>query len=961
MQATKLSSSQGSYGRIVSCRDRLWVVMPQANSDLIQLRPIGGSEDQICAIYQPLVLNGDDLDPINSAEFPLPNPETIGDRTSFQLLLDAARLNLRAGASPFRCLGKLSVYPRPYQLVPLLMALRLPTVRMLIADDVGIGKTVEAGLIARELLDRQEIHRTVVLCPPQLCQQWQKELKQKFQIDAVVVRSSTAAKLERGLPSGEHIFGYYPHIIVSLDYVKSDRHRASFLAYCPDFVIVDEAHTCSNSSADSSAAQQQRYRLIEEIARRKERHLILLSATPHSGIEIGFLSLISLLKPEFGKINFDNFPLPERVELAKYFVQRRRGDIKDWLGAETPFPDRDSTEVSYQLSKPYQQLYSEVYDFARNLVKTTDGLSKAKQQGRYWSALAILRCVMSSPAAAIATLGKQIDPSATLRARNRTLAGIEEIDDELMSTYIYDRTEQEQCSDATPPIEMQAQDSERRKLRQFLKDAQAIAPKDDRKLQTTIDWVKARLDEGLNPIVWCRYLATAKYVSAQLTQELTKKKSSQVRIIAITGEQSEDEREARLAELATYPQRVMVATDCLSEGVNLQNHFQAAVHYDLPWNPNRLEQREGRIDRYGQAAPVVKTCLLYGSDNKIDLAVLDVLIRKAVSIRKTLGITVPLPIDSSTIQTAIFKSLFEQPSAQQLTLDLFQAGSPVAEVHSRWDRAVDFAERTLREREKQSRTKFAQQSIKPLEIETELQAANRILGSSEDVERFVRTACERLGNSLKREKKHWVMATPPDCLKSIVGDKPLQMTFQSSPIDGVEYIGRNHPIVERLASFLLEETLTDKSNPTAARCGYVITDRVKVRTNLLLLRLRHLIGELDAGGTSTPPLMAEECIVAGFTGSPSNPQWLSPEASWELLQSAEATANANDGIKQREVRGLLDRYGELSPDLEVLARERAEELGDTYARIRAITKGKRSIVHPQMPMDLLGLLILTPG
>jgi superfamily II DNA or RNA helicase len=945
MQATKNPSSQSSYGGIVSCRDRLWVVMPQANSELMQLRPIGGSEDQICAVYQLLK----ELDPITSAEFPLPNPETIGDRTSFQLLLDAARLNLRAGASPFRCLGKLSVYPRPYQLVPLLMALRLPTVRMLIADDVGIGKTVEAGLIARELLDRQEIHRTVVLCPPQLCQQWQKELKQKFQIDAVVVRSSTAAKLERGLPSGEHIFGYYPHIIVSLDYVKSDRHRASFLAYCPDFVIVDEAHTCSNSSADGSS-QQQRYRLIEEIAQRKERHLVLLSATPHSGIETGFLSLISLLKPEFGKLDLNNFALSERADLAKYFVQRRRGDIKDWLGAETPFPDRDSTEVSYQLSKPYQQLYSEVYDFARNLVKTTDGLSKAKQQGRYWSALAILRCVMSSPAAAIATLGKQIE--------NRTLAGIEEIDDELMSTYIYDRTEQEQCSDATPPIEMQAQESERRKLRQFLKDAEAIAPKDDRKLQTMIAWVKARLDEGLNPIVWCRYLATAKYVSAQLTQELTKKKSSQVRIIAITGEQSEDEREERLAELATYPQRVMVATDCLSEGVNLQNHFQAAVHYDLPWNPNRLEQREGRIDRYGQAAPVVKTCLLYGSDNKIDLAVLDVLIRKAVSIRKTLGITVPLPIDSSTIQTAIFKSLFEQPSSvQQLTLDLFQAGSPVAEVHSRWDKAVD--------REKQSRTKFAQQSIKPGEIDTELQAANRILGSSEDVERFVRNACERLGNSLKREKKWWVMATPPDCLKSIVekivGDKPLQMTFQSSPIDGVEYIGRNHPIVERLASFLLEETLTDNSNPTAKRCGYIVTDRVKVRTNLLLLRLRHLIGDLDAGGTSTPPLMAEECIVAGFTGSPSNPQWLSPEAALELLQTAAPTANANDGIKQREVKDLLDRYGELSPDLEVLAWERAEELGNTYARIRSITKGKRSAVHPQMPMDLLGLLILTPG
>jgi hypothetical protein len=551
---------------------------------------------------------------------------------------------------------------------------------------------------------------------------------------------------------------------------------------------------------------------------------------------------------------------------------------------------------------------------------------------------------MSSPAAAIATLSKQVE--------NRTISGVDEIDDELMSTYVYDRTEQEQCSDAAPPIEIQAQESERRKLKQFLKDAEGISLKDDRKLQTTIEWVKERLSEGLNPIVWCRYIATAKYVAKALDGELAKKKSSSVRIIAITGEQSEDEREERLVELTTYSQRVMVATDCLSEGVNLQTHFQAAIHYDLPWNPNRLEQREGRIDRYGQTAPVVKTSLLYGSDNKIDLAVLDVLIRKAVSIRKTLGITVPIPIDSTNIQTAIFKSLFEQPSSvQQLTLDLFQAGSPVAEVHSRWDRAVD--------REKQSRTKFAQQSIKPVEIEMELQAANRILGSSEDVERFVRTACERLGSALKREKKWWVMATAPECLRSIVekivGDKPLKMTFQSSPIDGVEYIGRNHPLVERLASFLLEETLTDKPNPTAARCGYVVTDRVQVRTNLFLLRLRHLIGDLDN------PLMAEECIVAGFTGAPSNPQWLSPEAALELLQTAEPTANASDGIKQREVKDLLNRYPELSPDLEVLARERAEELGATYARVRTITKGKRTPIHPQMPMDLLGLLILNPG
>jgi superfamily II DNA or RNA helicase len=923
---------------IVTCRDRQWVVLPQEDSNLIQLRPINGSEEQICGIYQPL-----ELEEIYSSDFPPPNPATVSDHTSLQLLMDAARLNLRSGASPFRCSGKLAVQPRPFQLVPLLMALRMPTVRMLIADDVGIGKTIEAGLIARELLDRREIKRIAILCPPQLCQQWQKELKDKFQIDAVVVRSSTVSKLERGLPSGEHsVFSYYSHIIVSLDYVKSDRRRAAFLAQCPDFVIVDEAHTCSNTSGDSSS-QHQRYQLVKEVSERLDCHLVLLSATPHSGIAEGFLSLIGLLKPEFGELDLDNFALKDRAELAKYFVQRRRGDVKKWLGADTPFPERDATEVSYKLSPKYLELYEEVYSFARRLVTTTDGLSKAQQQGRYWSALAILRCVMSSPAAAITTLSKQIENRGD---------SVDLLDDELMSSYVYDPTEQEQSTDATPTVEIGSQDSDRRKLAQFLKNAKAIDPKQDRKLQVMIDRVKNLLAEGLNPIVWCRYIATANYVAQQLQQELEKKKGSEIRVIAITGEQSEDERETRLEELKGYSQRVMVATDCLSEGVNLQTHFQAAIHYDLPWNPNRLEQREGRIDRYGQKAPVVKTCLLYGSDNKIDLAVLEVLIRKAVAIRKTLGVSVPLPIDSSAVQTAIFKSLFEHSGGnQQLTLDLFKDESPtISEVHRRWDSAVS--------REKQSMTKFAQAGIKPEDIEKELQETDRVLGNAEDVERFVRTACERLGHGMKREKQHWIVSSLPDCLKNVIKEKTL-IAFHEPVAEGVEYIGRNHPIVERLASFLLEESLTNQQNPTAARCGYIITKDVPQRTNLLLLRLRYLIGNLD--GAATAPLMAEECIVAGFTGSPRNPQWLSSDQALELLKSAGASSNANAEIKRKAVGDLIDRWPDLSGHLENLAAERAQALSATYDRIRVATRGKRQqSVEPQIPMDLLGLLILNP-
>ncbi len=200
-----------SVGSIVKCCNREWVVLPSPDEELYLLRPLAGSEHETIRIHYRLATLG--LDRIEPAHFPLPNFDQAGDTISVELLFNAARLTLCDGAGPFRSLGHINVRPRPYQFVPLLMALRLDPVRMLIADDVGIGKTIEALLVAREMLDRGETTRTCVLCPPYLCSQWQQELWDKFRLRAVIIRSGTISQLERDLPSGEHsIFGYYPHI-----------------------------------------------------------------------------------------------------------------------------------------------------------------------------------------------------------------------------------------------------------------------------------------------------------------------------------------------------------------------------------------------------------------------------------------------------------------------------------------------------------------------------------------------------------------------------------------------------------------------------------------------------------------------------------------------------------------------------------------------------------------------------
>src|ERR671916_1051428 len=195
-----------AVGSLVKARGREWVVVPESEEDLLVLRPLGGTEDEVTGDFLP-------LETVEPATFDLPDPTRRGDYLSSRLLRDAVRLGFRSSAGPFRSFAKIAVEPRPYQLVPLILALKLDPIRILIADDVGIGKTIEAALVARELLDRGEADRLAVLCPPQLAGQWEAELKEKFHIEAEQVLPSTPTPPERPPPTGGSIFDRYPYVV----------------------------------------------------------------------------------------------------------------------------------------------------------------------------------------------------------------------------------------------------------------------------------------------------------------------------------------------------------------------------------------------------------------------------------------------------------------------------------------------------------------------------------------------------------------------------------------------------------------------------------------------------------------------------------------------------------------------------------------------------------------------------
>jgi superfamily II DNA or RNA helicase len=955
--------AQFEIGSLVRCRAREWVVLPSDQPDVLLLRPLGGVEAETCGIYLPV-----EGSLVESASFAPPDPAKAGDFVSGRLLHDAARLTLRSGAGPFRSLGHLGIRPRPYQLVPLIMALRLDPVRLLIADDVGIGKTIEAGLIARELLDRGEIRRLTVLCPPHLCDQWQRELQAKFAIDAVVVRSSTAAALERSLPRGDiSIFEYYPFTVASIDYVKSDRRRDSFLRTRPDLVIVDEAHTATDASG--SGNQQQRYDLVRELAAKAEGHLLLLTATPHSGIEDAFKSLLALLRPTFADLNMERLSEVERDDLARHFVQRRRADVQRWLGEDdvTPFPVRESAEVTYSLPRAseYRKLFNDVYAFTRELVREGTGAQRSwRQRARYWAALALLRCVMSSPAAAEKALRSRSD-STTADEADLDAAG----SDDLFSGYVYDPTDQEGALDVEPSqvVEQGSPRGERDRLNRFATRAAALKGNADAKLLRLTSLLDELLRDGFNPIVYCRYIATANYVAEELGKRL-KGASSDLRILAVTGERSEEERETLIAELERSPRRLLIATDCLSEGINLQQAFDAVIHYDLPWNPNRLEQREGRVDRYGQPSKKVRTVLLYGQDNPMDEAVMKVLLRKAASIHRTLGISVPLPLDSGTVVETLIASLFTPAPRQASMFDEFEqmtlldADQGLERVEQAWNRAV--------EREKESRTRFAQRRIKPEEVARELEETDAVLGDPAAVERFVRAACERLNATLTIERGHLLLSTGPlpQPIQERIGSllpqarkgrdvTMLPLTFGDTGPQGVERIGRNHPLTAALAEYLLESALTpEASTELAARCGLIRTSAVTKRTVLLLLRVRMLIKNRQE-----TPNLAEELVVCGYTRSSGTVQWLDEAEALGLLQTASPATNITPDERVLGLQSALTQINSLTDELNAIAHSRAVRLRESHARVRTAVGSGQATVTPRTPPDVLGVYVLMPA
>lgn len=426
---------------------------------------------------------------------------------------------------------------------------------------------------------------------------------------------------------------------------------------------------------------------------------------------------------------------------------------------------------------------------------------------------------------------------------------------------------------------------------------------------------------------------------------------NKIDIQVITSELADEQRKEAFEVLGKSEKRILVATDCLSEGINLPEYFTAVLHYDLPWNPNRIEQREGRVDRFGQDEPLVKTYLLWGEDNPIDEIVLKVLIKKVRDIQKSIGVSIPIGENNQSIMDAVLNEVLledKEKEKQNRQMRLFE------------DNISNELE-TARKKAENLRSIFAHESIKPQSIEADLKEVDEAIGDMDSVENSVFNALTHLQATHSKTNKgyHLYPQNLPFHMKAHFGNQnEVKISFESPTPKGYRYIGRNHQFVEQLCQYMLALAFDGNNEYSpVARVSEIRTDTVQIKTTLVMFRVRNVIKEV----ASKKEVIAEEMYLWGYEGSGSDARTMDYKEAKELLLNAKSLGNIPIEKQQDDLQRELKHFEELEKQFHNLAVERAENLVKAHGRFKELVGGRRyEKTTPVLPPDVMGVYILIP-
>lgn len=522
-----------------------------------------------------------------------------------------------------------------YQIAPVLRILSKPCPRLLIADDVGLGKTIEAGLILLELIARGRAKRILVVAPPGLLLQWQSELAEKFGLDFVLIENAAGLSRVQGeLPAGVNPWDALPRVLTSMDFIKKETVRCRALKKPWDMVVVDEAHALAEAGTPTNPYRTQRTRLGHAMAD-NARGLLLLTATPHNGYPHSFRSLLELIEPSAATFHGGQKDIGRRIGSA--MVRRMKAQIvrRDANGVEKPvFPNRFVEAIAVRLRPDERELLRKVASYCSRAARSAKDSEDAELVG--FAMQIVKKRALSSRAALESTIANRLD--ALKQAEDETpplRSEIRELQLDIpMDEASADRAAARVVRSAIPKEEKRRKTEIRalNGIRRLLNKIKTPDPKIEALIADIRSVQKGTLDEKV--IIFTEYLDTLEAIR-QALEEIPDLCDAYA---ILRGGMSGRQRRRVQQQFEKPHIRILLATDAASEGLNLQHYCRRIYHVELPWNPNRLEQRNGRVDRYGQHRnPQIR--YLYYPDSPED----DVMHQLTVKIERMQGDLVSTP------------------------------------------------------------------------------------------------------------------------------------------------------------------------------------------------------------------------------------------------------------------------------------------------------------------------------
>lgn len=581
---------------------------------------------------------------------PTPEGDTWDPLERFEAFLHALRWSSTSicGPLPLQAPFRAAVQIHEYQLEPVVRALEMPRVNLLIADFVGAGKTIEAGFVVQELIARQRARRILIVCPASLQRQWAEALEQKFALGFQIVDRDHVRLLRKEYGVHANPWTSHPRLITSMDFLKRSEPLGSFLQSVRrdrpsvlkdwDLLVVDEAHNVAPSGRGAYVRDSDRTAMMREILPHFE-HRLFLTATPHNGFSESFTALLEMLDPQ----RFSRGPIVDREDFERQrdavMVRRVKEEIEDEFGKQR-FPRRViGPPLAVTLDDTERELVTDLDAYSATLLSSSSpsGLSRLAVQ----FALTLLKKrLLSSPRAFAESI--KVHQSHIREPGHGDAEVVEALEKRTKEDFDDDdekaRCEQEALAEASAFFEAPSAELER--VARMLALGERLAEGPDTKASQLFAYIETHLrprgrwgDERI--VVFTEYRDTLDYLLGLIAQ----RGWTEATLTLLGGTPLAKREEIKAAFLAPpdeHPVRILLATDAASEGLDLQYHCRHLVHYEIPWNPNRMEQRNGRIDRHGQPAAEV-FCRHFAYTNNEDQRFLDVIVEKVETQRDDLG------------------------------------------------------------------------------------------------------------------------------------------------------------------------------------------------------------------------------------------------------------------------------------------------------------------------------------